>query len=89
MHFIMYTIGIYAVIIGVSLGVEDIEAVFNIIGAICSTSIGILLPSLFYFRLVVMKKQQRGLKYYISWLLFIVMAPYAIFAIIAQHIKSD
>jgi amino acid permease len=71
------------------MGVEDIESVFNIVGAICSTSIMILLPTLFYVRLIGKKKQQKGVKYYLSIVIFGVMAPYALFAIIAQQLKSD
>ena len=85
-HFIAYTIGIYAVIILIALLVESIESVFNIIGAICSTSISILLPSFFYVRLIQIRKQPKTLKYYFSIVLFCVMAPYALFSIIALYI---
>lgn len=51
-HFVMYTVVIYLVVIGVAVGVEDIKPVFNIIGAICSTSIAILFPCLFYIKLI-------------------------------------
>lgn len=71
------------------MGVEDIEGVFNIVGAICSTSIMILLPTFFYVKLIGSKKQSKGLKYYLSLIIFGVMAPYALFAIIAQQIKSS
>ena len=57
LHFILYTIGIYLVIIGVSMGVDSIESVFNIIGAVCSTSVSILMPCFFYFRLINIRKQ--------------------------------
>lgn len=85
-HFIAYTIGIYAVIIGLSLALESIESVFNIIGAICSTSISILMPTFFYVKLTQMRKQPKTFKYYLSIVLFCVMGPYALFSIIALYI---
>lgn len=88
-HFVIYTLGIYLVIVGVAVGVDDIEAVFNIIGAICSSSIGILLPCYFYFMLVNIKKQARTLKYYIAFFLFVVMAPYSIFSIVALYVNPS
>ena len=74
-------------IVGVSVGVDNIEAVFNVIGAICSSSIGILLPCFYYFRLIDKKKQPRNIKYYVSFILFLVIAPYALFSIVALYIN--
>jgi amino acid permease len=88
LHFIGYTLLIYLVIVGVSVGVDDIEAVFNVIGAICSSSIGILLPCFFYFRLVVKKRKARTLKYYVALVIFAVMAPYCLFSIVALYVNS-
>jgi amino acid permease len=85
----LYTILIYLVVVGVTLGVEDIKPVFNVVGAICSTSIAILLPCFFYFRLIGIKEQPTSLIYYISIVLFCVMAPYAIFSILALYINPN
>lgn len=74
-------------IVGVALAVEDIEAVFNVIGAICSTSIAILLPCFFYVRLIIMKKQKKGIKYYVSIVLGCIMGPYALFSIAALYVS--
>jgi amino acid permease len=86
LHFIGYTIGIYAVIVLASVLLESIESVFNLVGAVCSTSVSIFLPCFFYVKLTDMRKQPRGLKYYFSIVLFAVMAPYALFSIVALYV---
>lgn len=68
------------------MGLDDIEVVFNAIGAICSTSIALLLPCYFYIRLVKIKEQPINIKYYLSIIIFAIMAPYAIFSIIALQV---
>jgi amino acid permease len=68
------------------MGVDSIESVFNIIGAVCSTSVSILMPCFFYVMLIRMRKQATSLKYYIAIVLICVMAPYALFSIIALYI---
>lgn len=82
----MYTFVLYAIVIVVAILVEDIESVFNIVGAVCSTSIGVILPALFYFRQVDKKGKERTWKYYLSLSLFVVMIPYALFSIVASHV---
>jgi amino acid permease len=84
--FVAYTLAIYLVTMGVAMGVDDIELVFNAVGAICSTSIALLLPCYFYWRQIVQRGQPRGLKFYLAIAMFAVMAPYAIFSIVALHI---
>lgn len=86
MYFLIYTFAIYLVIVGIGVAVDDIEVVFNIVGAICSTSIGVLLPCLFYFVLVNKKSKPKSWKYYLSYVMFIIMAPFAIFSIVAHNI---
>ena len=83
----MYTLLIYLVIVGVAVGVDDIEVVFNVIGAICSSSIGILLPCYFYFRLVMKKRKSKTVKFYVAVVVFVVMAPYSIFSVVALYIN--
>jgi amino acid permease len=39
------------VTVGLAMALDDIEVVFNAVGAICATSIGMLLPCYFYVRL--------------------------------------
>lgn len=86
LHFVLYTVGIYLVIIGVSMGVDSIESVFNIIGAVCSTSVSILMPCFFYFQLINMRKQPKHITYYIAIVLLCIMGPYALFSIAALYI---
>lgn len=71
---------------GVALGVDSIESVFNVVGALCSSSVCVLLPCLFYFRLVVLKKQPKGWKYYLSIAMFAIIAPYCLFSIVALYV---
>lgn len=73
------------VTIGVIL--NDIEAVFNIIGAVCSTSICVLLPCFFYFVLVIKKGKKKNIKFYISGAIFCIMAPFALFSIVAKYVE--
>lgn len=86
--FYIYTFGIFLIILGIGISVDDIEVVFNFIGAICSTSIGVLLPCFFYFMLVIKKKKERKITFYISLVIFGIMAPFAIFAVVAQYTKN-
>ena len=81
-----YTIGIYLVIVVVSVLVDNIESVFNVVGAVCSTSISTLLPCFFYVKLIKLRKQPITWKYYLSWAIFGIMTPYALFSIIALYI---
>ena len=60
MHFIAYTFAIYAVMIGIALGVDDIEVVFNLLGGITISAIAPILPCVFYISLVYQKKQKRS-----------------------------
>ena len=87
--FVGYTLLIYLLTVGVAVGVDDVEVVFNSIGAVCSTSIAILLPCYFYCRLVVLRGQPKTVRFYLSMVVFAVMAPYAIFSVIALHVASE
>jgi amino acid permease len=74
------------VIVGIGISVDDIEVVFNIIGAVCSTSIGALFPCFFYFKLVDKKRKTKRLLYYITIFVFMVMLPFAIFSVVAKYV---
>jgi len=76
------------VIVGVALGVDDIEVVFNVVGAVCSSSINILLPCFYYFMLVVKRKKEKTIKFYVAVAVFVLMAPYSIFSVVALYVKS-
>lgn len=74
-------------IVGVATGVNDIEAVFNVVGAICSSSIGVLLPTFYYFMLVRKRKTPFTVKYYVAVVIFAVMTPYSLFSVVAHYVK--
>jgi hypothetical protein len=74
------------VIVAIGVSVDDIEIVFNLIGAISATSIGVLLPCFFYFMLVIKKNKARNVKFYLSIGVFLIMAPFAIFSIVANYV---
>lgn len=84
--FYIYTFSIYVVVVGTGVLLDDIEVVFNIVGAVCSTSIGILLPCFFYFILVIKKNKEKNIKFYISLGVFLIMAPFAIFSVVAKYV---
>lgn len=71
---------------GVGISVDDIEVVFNFIGAICSSSIGVLLPCAFYFLLVQKKRKLKKMTYFISLGVFMIMLPFAIFSVVAKYV---
>ena len=80
---------IYGITMAVALTVDSIEVVFNAIGAICSTSISIILPCIFYIRLIIDNKSPKGWKYYLALILTIIIAPYSIFSIISLYVGLD
>lgn len=88
LYFLVYTLGLFAVTIGLAMALDDIEVVFNAVGAICATSIGMLLPCYFYIRLIKIKEQPVNFKYYLAIAVFCVMGPYALFSMIALHLAE-
>jgi hypothetical protein len=71
------------------MAVEDIEVVFNVVGAICSSSTGALLPAFFYVRLIVLKQQRKTWKYYLSASILAVVGPYCLFSIVALYVNPE
>lgn len=86
LHFLAYTVVLYVTIVGVSLGIDSIEPVLNVVGALCSSSVCVMIPCLFYFRLVHLKNQKKGWKYYVSIAIFAIIAPYCLFSIVALYV---
>ena len=74
------------VIAGVAISVDNIAVVFNFIGAVCSTSISVLLPCFFYFQLIRKKNKPRHELFYLTIILFSVMIPFALFSLVAQYL---
>lgn len=79
---------IYSVIILVGVLADDIEVVFSIVGAICATSIGALLPMYFYVNLISKKRKPKKFLYYLSIVLGCILAPYSLFSIVAKFISE-
>lgn len=88
-YFVLYTVVLYAGVVGAGVWLDDIEAVFNVVGAVCSTSISMLLPCFFYFRLVALTGQPRRWKFYLSIAIFAVMTPYAVLSVVALYVNPD
>ena len=84
--FVLFTMILYAITMAVALTVDSIEIVFNAIGAICSTSISIVLPCVFYIRLVVQGGKARSWKYFLALVLTCLITPYAIFSMVALYV---
>ena len=72
--------------IAIAITVEDIEKVFNFVGAIASNAIGYILPCVFYVLLINYKNKERNSKFYISAVLAVFFIPFGFFAIISKYI---
>lgn len=72
-------------VVGVGVFAEDITVVFNAVGGICSTSNMFFLPCSFYI-LLLRKEGKRDIYFYIASSIFVVMAPFSVFTIIAKYI---
>lgn len=65
---------------------DDIEDVFNVVGAIASNAIAFIFPSMFYMFLILKKKKPKKLHYYISVALFFFFIPFGIFSVISKFL---
>lgn len=66
--------------------VENIESVFNLVGAVSSSSISIIFPLYFYIRLVQKKTKDKGKMYNISLVLLSISLPFSIFTVLALYL---
>ena len=71
----------------IGIGVDDIEIVFNAVGAICAASVTPLFPCLYYVCLIVQKKQPRKIIFYIAIVIFVIVTPYSLFSIVSLYIN--
>ena len=78
MLFYLFTFILYAVAIGVAIAVDDIEDVFNIVGAVASNAISFIFPGLFYFVMIKRKNKEKNVKYYLSIVLVCFFIPFGI-----------
>ena len=84
--FLLYTFLLYLVIIGIAVSVDDIEDIFNLVGAIAANAISFILPSLFYVSLIKKKGKKIKLQYYFAQACFIFFIPFGAFAVISKFI---
>lgn len=73
-------------VVAISISVSDIEAVFNIVGAVASNAIGIIFPCMFYYLLVKYKNKKKTYKYYIARTGFYFFIVFGIFSVISKYI---
>ena len=86
--FVIYTIILFAFIITIAAAVDDIEDVFNIVGAIASNSINFIFPAMFYMLLIRKKNKPKKMQYYISVGLFCFFIPFGIFSVVSKFLKN-
>lgn len=80
------TVLLYVVMLGASVLLQNIELVFNFLGAVCETMVAIILPCLFYVMLVNKEEQSRGLLYYVAILILLLIIPYSVFSVVVSYI---
>ena len=84
----MFTFILYAVAIGVSIAVDDIEDVFNIVGAVASNAISFIFPGLFYWMMIKRKNKEENIRYYLSIFIVCFFIPFGIFAVVSNIIAE-
>lgn len=66
--------------------VNNIQSVFNLVGAISASAVGFIFPMYFYIKLIYKKNKEKKGIYYFSILLMFLMILFCIFAVIALYI---
>lgn len=85
----VYTFILYFVAIGTAILVDDIEDVFNLVGAIASNAIAFIFPSMFYVFLVKKKEKEVRIQYYFAMAIFIFFIPFGIFAVVSKFLTGE
>lgn len=83
-HFYVYTILLFLIIVGIAVAVDNIEDVFSVVGSIASNAISFIFPSMFYFFLVKKKNKTRKVHFYIAGVIFIFFIPFGIFSMVTK-----
>jgi amino acid permease len=83
----MSTILIFIFIFIISIIVNDIQNVFNVIGAISSNLLGFIFPPMFYIFLIRKKNKPRKMHYHAAWILFILFIPFGIFSVVTKFLE--
>lgn len=77
---------LYSIIVVLAILVGDIEIIFNIVGAVCSTTICFLFPYYFYFAIADKQGRRKGFLYYYTKVAFVLLIPYALFAVVVRNL---
>ena len=73
-------------VLAVGALLDDVAVVFNILGALSSSSMCLILPSFFYFSLVRKYEKPKQAKYYLAWTMFWFFILFGIFAVATNFI---
>ena len=87
MFFIFGVLFIFTVILTAALLFNNVQVVFNFIGAVTSSTLNVLLPNYYNVRLININNFRKGWKYYLSLAILVVMVPFCIFQIISLYVK--
>lgn len=75
--------------IAASVVLQNIELVFNFLGAVCESLVSVILPCLFYVMLVRKEEQSKRFIYYLCIFVLILIIPYSIFSVVVSYLPSD
>ena len=87
MFFIFGVLFIFTVILTAALLFNNVQVVFNFIGAVTSSTLNVLLPNYYNVRLININNFRKGWKYYLSLAILVVMVPFCVFQIISLYVK--
>ena len=85
-EYYIFTAVLHIIITILAIVFQDIEDVFNVIGAISASAINFWFPSIFYFQSVKKKRKEKKSTYYMSWALLWFFVPFGIFAVVSNYI---
>lgn len=85
-HFYIYTAFLFVIAVIIAVFVKDIEDVFSIVGSIAANALSFILPSMFYFFLVLKKNKSRKAHFYIAGFVFVFFIPFGIFSMMTKII---
>ena len=85
-EYIIMTIALNVLMIVASIFLQNIELVFNFLGAVCETMVAIILPCLFYVMLINREEQEKRFIYYFAIFVLAFIIPYSIFSVIASYV---
>jgi amino acid permease len=74
------------VIVLIAMFVDNIESVFNLVGAVSCSAQSIIFPLYFYLRMIQVKKKKKKAIYYLSIVLLAIMLPFCVFSVVALYI---